>query len=568
MKLPLTDHEVPQTSHPLRGRKARRAQHRAPHSLRDLLRRPLFYAAALVCAGPSAHAATSYIQVSNGQIAYGVDAQGYKIPDFSHAGYLSSNTPVPTHGIEYDTKSTLTNPSGDETARVQKAIDTVSALPVNAHGYRGAVTLGPGTWTVDTLCIKTDGVVLRGAGPGKTILRDEKSLPAQTVCVGLPDVEEPDCLFDDGRTGTKWNITTAVVNVGDSSFDIASGHSLRVGDPIVIEHPCTSAWLSAIDGGAPGADAWQVDEVPIRYHRYVTAVSGTRITVDAPVMYSLVRSRSQCFVFKYTAQPVQKVGVENLSMTHASTTSLANSSLRFNRAENCWVRHVEISGYKQQGLAIRESTRITVDDVQVNDPCAPLEGGTRYGISLKGGQLILVKNCSGRRNRHTFIGGGHAMDSGNVWLRCVATDNYAACEDGHQRWSNGTLFDNCLFRREGPPEAGLSYDDKMLWMGNHGDNSNGHGWASCTGVVYRCTVSAPGYAIVAKPPTGMNYVIASTGDFRSDHSAHGDYPGALAITTSGTLPESLFEAQLAQRRGGSLPVMPAAPTGCLAKPGL
>ncbi len=537
-------------------------------SPRSLLFRFVLYAVASVAGFQAAHAA-ELLKVSSGTLSYPENSSGYRIPDFSHAGYMSSDQSLPTHGKEYTTKVTLTSPSGDETARVQKAINSVSAMPLNSHGYRGAVHLGPGTWKVDTLTITADGVVLRGAGASETIVLDEGSLPAQTIRVGLSDVEEPHLLFDDGRSGTKWNITTATVQVGDRSFDIVSGHSLRVGDAIIIEHPCTAAWLKAIDGGAPGTDAWAVDEVPIRYHRYVTAVSGTRITIDAPVMYTLVKSRAQCFVYKYTAKPVQRVGIENMKLTHSTGDGVANSSLRFNRTENCWARNLVITSYKQQGLALRESTRATVDNVQVNDPHAPLSGGTRYGISLKGGQLILVKNSSGRRNRHTFIGGGHAMDSGNVWLRCVATDNYAAVEDGHQRWATGTLFDNCVFRQTGSPEAGMKFDSKMLWIGNHGDNSNGHGWASCTAVVYKCTVEKPGHAIVAKPPTGMNYVIASTGEFRSDHSAHGDYPGALSISTSGTLPGSLFEAQLAQRQRGSsgTVTVPVAPTGFIVVPG-
>jgi hypothetical protein len=45
----------------------------------------------------------------------------------------------------------------------------------------------------------------------------------------------------------------------------------------------------------------------------------------------------------------------------------------------------------------------------------------------------------------------------------------------------------------------------------------------------------------------MNYEIDCIGDFRSDHFAHGDYPGAIDIDTKGVLPESLFEAQLNQR---------------------
>ena len=65
----------------------------------------------------------------------------------------------------------------------------------------------------------------------------------------------------------------------------------------------------------------------------------------------------------------------------------------------------------------------------------------------------------------------------------------------------------------------------------------------------------------AKKSESSLRVIASSGEWRSEHSAHGDYPGALNIATSGTLPRSLFEAQLAQRsgKGSPAPEIPEVP---------
>ncbi|MDQ8203601.1 choice-of-anchor D domain-containing protein [Pelagicoccus sp. SDUM812003] len=505
----------------------------------------------------NAEAAHTYMEVSNGTLSFPSDQNGYKIPDFSYAGYENSNKDLPEYGVHYQAKVTLNNPSGNETWRVQNAVDQVAAMGLNQYGYRGAVVLGPGTWDVDTIEIKKSGIVIRGAGEGSTIIESHvpDGRPAQSILVGEIMSPDPNQLFMDGRSGSKWDITDSVVDVGDRSFNVESGHSLTIGDSIVIEHPCTSAWLSAIGGGAPYPKNWGVGEVPIRYVRKVTAVEGSRITIDAPVFYSLVKARSQCFVYKYTGNPINKVGIENLTIDHKTNSNIdqghQNHCVKFGKVDNCWMRNVRAQNYKAQGIVVRESSRVTFDNVDVTDPHAEVKAAHRYGISFRGAQLILAKDSYGRRNRHQYIGGGHAMDSGNVFVRCIAEDNYGASEDGHQRWANGTLFDACVFRQVGSPESntGKYFDQKMLWMGNHGDNSNGHGWASVTGVAYKCRVQSGGYAIVAKPPTGMNYVIDCEGDFRSSHSAHGDYPGALNISTSGTLPESLFEAQLAQRLG-------------------
>lgn len=540
-------------------------------------RLPLVFVSALsaiacALATPTASAAAhTYLKASSGGLSLPADASGYQIPDFSYAGYKSSEEELPKFGDHYAAKVTLSNPSGDETSRIQDAIKKVSALSKNSHGYRGAVVLGAGTWNVTSLTIDADGVVLRGAGPDSTIITSSVTKPGQTIRVGSSGSKSNSDAFMAGRSGTQWKITDSTVHVGSRSFSLTSGHGVRVGDAIIIEHPATAAWLAAVDnGGSPvKSEHWPVGSVPIRYHRYVTAVDGNRVTVDAPVMYSLVKSLSQSFVYKYTGSLRQQVGIENLTVDHKTKSNFdgnhGNDCIRFNLSENCWVRNVVTQNFRRAGFYIGESTRITIQDSKAIDPHAEITSAMRYGFLTNAGQLILFKDNYGRRSRHTFVGNGHAMDSGNVYLRCVAEDNYAASESGHQRWANGHLWDGCEFRHVGKPESGAKFNDMMIWLGNHGDNSNGHGWAAVNTVVYRSSVAAPGYGIVAKPPTGMNYVIASSGEWRSKHSAHGDYPGALNIATSGTLPKSLFEAQLAQRLGNGAPApvltRPDAPSG-------
>lgn len=495
-----------------------------------------------------------YLEESGGVLKFPADPMGYRIPDFSYAGYMASNSPLPVSGKHYHVAVRLNSPSGDETARIQKAIDQVSALPANDFGYRGAVELGAGVWNVTTLTINADGVVLRGTGMESAILQNTDTVATgQVIRVG-PEIPSsfPTQLWDDKKEGTYWNITSPVVHVGEMSFELAAGHTLRTGSRIIIEHPCTPEWLQVVGGGAPEPKQWPVGSVPIRYYRYVTAVNGNTITIDAPVMYSLVRRLAPCTVFEYTVMPRKLIGIENMTIdadisSDNFSEKHSKSGIQVQRSENCWFRNIRTMNFYSSGFYLIESSRITVQDCQAIEPHSKITSSRRYNFQTRGGQLVLFKNCFASRGRHCFVGAGHGMDSGNVFLNCIAVDNYAATEDGHQRWVNGTLFDNCVFRQHGVPEEGHAFDPKMLWLGNHGINSNGHGWASCTTVAYRCTVDAPGYGIIAKPPTGRNYEIECTGDFRSDHFAHGDYPGALNTVTKGALPASLFEAQLRQR---------------------
>ena len=98
---------------------------------------------------------------TDGKLVYVADSLGNKIPDFSNAGYKGGGVPIPYVAI----KETVWPVLGDNSANIQAAIDRVSALPLDASGFRGAVLLKMGTYELEKpLNIKASGVVLRGEG--------------------------------------------------------------------------------------------------------------------------------------------------------------------------------------------------------------------------------------------------------------------------------------------------------------------------------------------------------------------------------------------------------------------
>ncbi|HEY1788043.1 MAG TPA: hypothetical protein VGJ73_07805 [Verrucomicrobiae bacterium] len=98
---------------------------------------------------------------TNGLLTYYSDNLGNHLPDFSYAGYMEGGVPLPAAPV----KLTISPVAGDNTANIQDAINTVSALAPDTNGFRGAVLLNPGIYTVaGTLSISTGGVVLRGSG--------------------------------------------------------------------------------------------------------------------------------------------------------------------------------------------------------------------------------------------------------------------------------------------------------------------------------------------------------------------------------------------------------------------
>jgi len=97
----------------------------------------------------------------DGKLVYNTTATRQRIPDFSVCGYMGADEPIPDVPVKIWVSAT----EGDETARIQKAIDYVASLPANDKGLRGTVLLGKGVYRIDgSLEIKNSGIVLRGSG--------------------------------------------------------------------------------------------------------------------------------------------------------------------------------------------------------------------------------------------------------------------------------------------------------------------------------------------------------------------------------------------------------------------
>lgn len=76
--------------------------------------------------GKTAPDATDWLKFANGRLVYGQDAQGNRIPDFSYAGYRNGAQPLPTAKVAVTLDPAA---NGDDSDRVQQALDKVAALP-------------------------------------------------------------------------------------------------------------------------------------------------------------------------------------------------------------------------------------------------------------------------------------------------------------------------------------------------------------------------------------------------------------------------------------------------------
>ena len=111
------------------------------------------------------YAQTFALQVKDDRITYLNDEQGNRILDFSYCGYKGSEQDIPS------VRNAVFVPwtAGDNTSRIQRAIDYVASLVPDASGFRGAVLLDQGEFSLSgSLRINASGIVLRGVDKEKT----------------------------------------------------------------------------------------------------------------------------------------------------------------------------------------------------------------------------------------------------------------------------------------------------------------------------------------------------------------------------------------------------------------
>lgn len=491
----------------------------------------------------TAHAWNStLVQVdATGRLSFPADANGNRIPDFSHAGYRGGGVPLPTIPIV----RTLTPESGDQTARIQAALDEVAALPAQPNGYRGALQLSAGSWDVlGTLRLRQHGVVLAGVGHGddpatNTILRRTGTSQAAIIQAGTRNDA-----FRGEIAGSRSAITSSRVQVGARSFEVERPDYYRVGDAVIIFQPSTQAWLDAVDrGGVTDANFWKPGEIDIRYHRYVTAITGNTVTVDAPVFNHLDRTLSQSYLYKYdAAHVIRRVGIEKLQVDIVTRGELtedhAEDAITFTGTEDAWIRDCTMKHFWHAGVQWEGSTRSTAERCRAIEPHSIVTGSRRYNFSMYQAQLILVRDCFADRARHAYVCNGTSLDSGIVFLNCVS-DRALTSSEGHRRWSTGLLYDGLV--------ATNRQTTDILGLYNRGTYGTGHGWSAAHSVAWNCNASTGGRIWIQRPPTAQNYGIGCFGNITGNGPFAGPAGHIEGSNQAGLEPNSLYLAQLAQR---------------------
>jgi hypothetical protein len=497
----------------------------------------------------------------DGKLVYVADSLGNKIPDFSNAGYMGGGVSIP----HVQVKAIAWPVAGDNSERLQKLIDSLSALTPDASGFRGAILLKMGQYNLEKpLYIKASGIVLRGEGMTDigTILvgKTPKERPPQGPGRG----GRPALINIAGDVGvkpqedTKQIITDNYVPVGAVSFTVSSANGFKKGDKVIVRRIGNQAWIKELgeDSATVGRNRWQ--PFNINYDRTIVATKGNKITIDAPVFCAIENRWGGGELIKYNDERIEQVAVENLRAVSEYDPSVRTKNgnmdrdkidpkfqykgdeyfsdenhyfnfINISNAKNVWVRNITALHFGNSMVQSNAGTKwITVQDCQSWEPVSIRMGARRFTYQMNG-QFCLVQRCFSQKGRHSFVLQGQEA-SGNVFLDCKAVNPYSTSEP-HNRWVNGVLYDNV----KAPLTA--RYWDYII------------GWAGANIVFWNCE----GDFLIQKPPTAQNYSFGHVGVnavvFNAGLQDLTKPNGHVESMDAHVMPRSLYLTQLKERLG-------------------
>ncbi|MGE9312568.1 hypothetical protein ACLOAU_13050 [Niabella sp. CJ426] len=464
----------------------------------------------------------------DGRLVYKPDSKGNILPDFSRVGYETGNVAIP----EIPVARTI-EPGPQAADQIQQAIDELAGKPLNKLGFRGAIVLKKGRYSIkDQIKINASGIVLRGEGTGTTLIAEGTDKRPLIQVLGEGSIKE--------IKGTRTSVRTEYVPVGSFSIPVVSTAGFKKGDRIILEWNATEQWINDLKMNRiverPGTLQWQVKEYRFQFQREVTGINGNNLIIDNPVVMEMDTKYCSAFIYKYDFNGrIRNIGVEHLNCESAYTADTSEdhswNAISFDKVEHGWVRNVDARYFAFSCVNLgRFSKNISVLNCSASDHKSIITGGRRYSFNNDGQQNLFI-NCVAKDGRHDYVTGARVCGP-NVFYNCKASNTHADIGP-HHRWAMGTLYDNIETTGE------MNVRDRGNW-------GSGHGWPGVNQIFWNCTART----IVVESPwvSGKNYAIGIKGKKvpgRLEGRPDGEWEGH---EQDGLQPSSLYQAQLKARQ--------------------
>jgi hypothetical protein len=505
----------------------------------------------------SAHYSKLVYPGPDGKLAYTPDDRGNTIPDFSHAGYKGGGVKLP----DVPVRETVAPGKGNDSERIQAAIDRVSARTPDKDGFRGAVLLKRGRYTLEKpLRIAAGGVVLRGEGQdedgtilfGKGAVKGlsvpELHMTANLILIGGAYGAQPD------PAATR-RITDEYVPVGARTFPVENARGLAVGKKVIVRRHGNRDWVHEVGMDLENKE-WAWGPLIHDFDRIITGIEGNLITVDAPLTCAIETRWGGGEVIPYTdADRIYEAGIENLRgisdfdpavrrsdfgnidrTTYRGMEYFADEDhywnfIHIDNACNVWVRDVTALHFANSTVFVNKGGKwITIRDCTTRDPVSYAAGWRRFTYQIRG-QLCLVQRCRSDRGRHSFVLNSPTACGPNVFLDCTATRPYSSSEP-HSQYAVGGLYDQVR-----APLTARFWKEISI------------GWAGANTVFWNCE----GIFLVQKPPTAQNFSIGHIGMhamfYNTRYIDYSKEDGYIESLDEHVQPRSLYLQQLEDRLG-------------------
>ena len=456
----------------------------------------VYFVALLLMAGVGAYGQSLTITPER-QIEYRIFENGDRIPDYSYCGYKASEEPIPF----VEAKVNVSWKEGDATERIQRAIDYVGSLPMDANGFRGAVQLEKGKYRIDgSLQITQSGIVLRGSG------YDEDG----TLLVGAGTNRETLIQIkgiDDKVLTDRVSVASQYVPLNATVIPVGDTHNFKAGERIVITRPSTKEWLEAIGADKIGIYVdyqlthWTPGDYDLRWERTIVEATPGSITIDVPLTNSLDPVYGGGYINRCEwGGRIKNVGIENLRcVSEYNTNNQKDENHRWmaitvENAEDGWVRRVVGEHFVSSIVAIWDGVRrFTVEDCKNLAPIGEIGGYRRYAFQTLGEQT-LFQRCYAEYGFHDFSV-GPSVAGPNAFVQCYSYHPYSF-SGTLGGWSCGTLFDR------------MTVDGGALKIAFRDVDGQGGGWS---GVNSLCWETRAPQLHLDNPPGAYNWAFGTWG---------------------------------------------------------